>query len=121
MTDTPPAKIEPWKEPKEERDKFEAWYVCHIGDLSQYPIGSRECYLQWDAWKAAIIAAHAPKQEPLSKSVHKRLIAQGAIDPSVPVSKLKEFERELQWGSSIKRLRRLFTDIIHEAEQEKQP
>ena len=42
------------------------------------------------------IAAHAPKQEPLSKSVHKRLIAQGAIDPSVPVSKLKEFERELQ-------------------------
>ena len=61
MTDTPPAKIEPWKEPKEERDKFEAWYVCHIGDLSQYP--SRECYLQWDAWKAAIIAAHAPEPE----------------------------------------------------------
>jgi len=58
------AKIEPWKEPKEERDKFEAWYVCHIGDLSQYPIGSRECYLQWDAWKAAIISAPAPKQEP---------------------------------------------------------
>jgi len=50
------------------------------------------------------VAAHAPKQE-----------------PSVPVSKLKEFERELQWGRSIKRLRRLFTDIIHEAEQEKQP
>ena len=119
------AKIEAWKEPKEERDKFEAWYVCHIGDLSQYPIGSRECYLQWNAWKAAIISAHAPKQEPVTH--HPGVIETQELqntyikEASVPGSKLKEFERELQWGSSIKRLRRLFTDIIHEAEQEKQP
>ena len=62
---TTPAKIEPWKEPKEERDKFEKWYVTHIWDLKEYPIGSRECYLQWKAWQAAI-AANASKQEPVS-------------------------------------------------------
>ena len=63
------------------------------------------------------IAAHAPKETGIKPDT-----AQAARqEPSVPVSKLKEFERELQWGSSIKRLRRLFTDIIHEAEQEKQP
>jgi len=42
------------------------------------------------------IAAHAPKQEPLSKSVHKRLIAQGAIDPSVPLAVIHEIVATLK-------------------------
>ncbi len=54
--------IQPWMEPAEERIKFETWYVTNIGDLSACPIGSRECYLQWKAWQAAI-AAHAPKNK----------------------------------------------------------
>ena len=94
-------KIEPWKEPKEERDKFEAWYVCHIGDLSQYPIGSRECYLQWDAWKAAIIAAHAPKQVKVQEL-------------SITVDQIQQ---AIDYGFTISGLEQELTKLIHAAEQ----
>ena len=95
--------------------------VCLADNVTELEAVNDELWQVIKALTTNYESAHAPKQEPLSKSVHKRLIAQGAIDPSVPVSALKKLERELQWGSSIKRLRRLFTDIIHEAEQEKQP
>ena len=161
MTDTPPAKIEPWIR-RLALDTVD--YIIRHLSVDRYDLTDHVALRLHFS-----IAAHAPKQEPLSKSVHKRLIAQGAIDPSVPiirllelgqlpanvnalieeygkgfmffsevsnpncwnnpaadgqepsvpVSKLKEFERELQWGSSIKKLRRLFTDIIHQAEQVK--
>ena len=83
--------------------KIEQWMRAAADEIDHYDWKSIDEH-------AAIIAAHAPGFDQAHPP-----------EPSVPVSKLKEFERELQWGSSIKRLRRLFTDIIHEAEQEKQP
>jgi len=88
MTDTPPAKIEPWIR-RLALDTVD--YIIRHLSVDRYDLTDHVALRLHFS-----IAAHAPKQEPLSKSVHKRLIAQGAIDPSVPVSKLKEFERELQ-------------------------
>ena len=79
MTDTPPAKIEPWMR-LAARVIADEWMRNWSSDTLSMRIDSI----------AAIIAAHAPKQEPLSKSVHKRLIAQGAIDPSVPLEEKKD-------------------------------
>lgn len=41
-----------WNEPKELRDEFEEWYVRNVFDLQAAPIGSRDCDLQWRAYKA---------------------------------------------------------------------
>ena len=46
---------------EEERKAFEQWYVCNAFDYERNPIGSRECGLQWSAWKAR--AAHGIKGE----------------------------------------------------------
>ena len=125
---TTPANIEPWKEPKEERDKFEDWYIKNIWDLKEYPIGSRECYLQWKAWLAAI-AAHAP-QEPIDAYCPKcdelLMLPQGTVtkEPSVPVSKLKELYNETYsfWGleETIETIEvSELKELIHQAEKEK--
>jgi hypothetical protein len=39
---------------------FEQWYVTHAFDYGKNPLGSRDCGLQWEAWKAAV-NAHTPK------------------------------------------------------------
>lgn len=36
-----------------ERERFEEWYTNHAFNYSRDPIGSRDCSLQWEAWKAA--------------------------------------------------------------------
>lgn len=36
-----------------ERKLFEEWYTTHAFNYSRDPIGSRDCSLQWEAWKAA--------------------------------------------------------------------
>ena len=46
---------------EEERKAFQQWYVCNAFDYERNPIGSRECGLQWSAWKAR--AAHGIKGE----------------------------------------------------------
>ena len=81
------AKIEPWMKLAAE----------HIDDaytvaIQQQVVGTEPAIVE----VAYIIAAHAPKQEPLSKSVHKRLIAQGAIDPSVPLAVIHEIVATLK-------------------------
>lgn len=40
-------------EERAERARFESWYSTHAFNYSRDPIGSRDCGLQWDAWKAA--------------------------------------------------------------------
>ena len=37
-----------------ERARFEDWYVVNAFDYQRDPIGSRDCSLQWTAWKAAL-------------------------------------------------------------------
>jgi hypothetical protein len=55
---TSPQPSKPWVglTDEEERKTFEQWYVCNAFDYERNPIGSRECGLQWSAWKAR--AAH---------------------------------------------------------------
>jgi len=38
---------------KEMRTAFEEWYTTNAFDYERNPIGSRECDLQWRAWRAA--------------------------------------------------------------------
>lgn len=40
---------------KDERKKFEQWYAENCFDFKENPIGSRQCDLQWAAWRAAIV------------------------------------------------------------------
>lgn len=35
-----------------ERKAFDQWYAENAFDFAKNPIGSRECGLQWSAWKA---------------------------------------------------------------------
>lgn len=37
-----------------DRGAFEAWYVENTLDLAASPLGSRDCALQWVAWRAAV-------------------------------------------------------------------
>lgn len=37
-----------------ERKKFEDWYSRNAFYYQENPIGSRDCDLQWRAWKAAV-------------------------------------------------------------------
>ena len=36
----------------QERQNFEQWYAENAFDYASNPIGSRECGLQWNAWRA---------------------------------------------------------------------
>ena len=58
---TPPQRTWVGLTDEEERKAFEQWYVCNAFDYERNPIGSRECGLQWSAWKAR--AAHGIKGE----------------------------------------------------------
>ena len=40
-----------------ERKEFERWYAVNAFDYATNPIGSRECGLQWAAWKACAALA----------------------------------------------------------------
>ena len=73
--------------------KIEPWIECAVWEIDSRCLETGAFFNRNQA--ANIIAAHAPKQEPLSKSVHKRLIAQGAIDPSVPVRTLKAYRDKI--------------------------
>lgn len=44
----------PTPTPQEERKRFEHWYACNAFDYAANPVGSRECGLQWAAWRAAL-------------------------------------------------------------------
>jgi len=46
---------------EQERKEFEQWYAENAFNFVANPIGSRECGLQWSAWKAR--AAHGTKGE----------------------------------------------------------
>ena len=74
--------------------KIEPWIECAVWEIDSWCLETGAFFNRAQA--AAIIAAHAPKQEPLSKSVHKRLIAQGAIDPSVPLAVIHEIVATLK-------------------------
>jgi len=56
------------------RAQFEQWYTMHAHNYSRDPIGSRDCALQWEAWKAAheSRAQPAPVAEPVGR-VHIQL------------------------------------------------
>ena len=45
---------------EQERKEFEQWYVENVFNFKANPIGSRQCGLQWSAWKAR--AAHGIKE-----------------------------------------------------------
>lgn len=36
------------------RRAFEQWYIENAFDYPSHPIGSRDCYLQWESWKAGV-------------------------------------------------------------------
>lgn len=50
-----------------ERERFEEWYTTHACNYSRDPIGSRDCSLQWESWKAAL-AAHSAQAQPPAQS-----------------------------------------------------
>jgi hypothetical protein len=56
---TPPPQRKPLTD-EQERKEFEQWYVENVFDFEANPIGSRQCGLQWSAWKAR--AAHGIKE-----------------------------------------------------------
>lgn len=56
---SPPAQRKPLSV-EQERKHFEYWYSTNAFDYESNPIGSRECGLQWQAWKAR--AAHNIKE-----------------------------------------------------------
>lgn len=53
----------PWVDltDEQERKEFEQWYAENAFNFVANPIGSRECGLQWSAWKAR--AAHGIKEK----------------------------------------------------------
>jgi len=45
------------------REEFEEWYSVNAFNLETDPIGSRDCGLQWKAWKAATAASLMAHEE----------------------------------------------------------
>ena len=49
-----------------EREACEEWFATHTFNFERDPIGSRECGLRWEAWRArAALSAPQPVQAPL--------------------------------------------------------
>lgn len=59
----------------EERKAFEQWYATHAFNYSRDPIGSRDCSLQWVAWKAraALNAQPAQPEQSRFNAEHERI------------------------------------------------
>jgi hypothetical protein len=52
-----------------ERKRFEEWYATHAHNYARDPIGSRDCSLQWDAWKAALAAEKRRAREGVTEEM----------------------------------------------------
>lgn len=74
-----------------QRQQFEQWYACNAFNYERDPIGSRNCGLQWDAWKAA--QAHMIDAAALTKCnqiIHTQKMAIEAMQANESV--LKDFQ-----------------------------
>ena len=60
-----------------ERKEFEQWYATNAFNFERDPIGSRDCGLQWAAWKAR--AALAPRCRGVKHSGCNYLAACGSV------------------------------------------
>ena len=52
---------------KQERDAFEEWFATHTFNFEREPIGSRECGLRWEAWRARSVT---PAPRPIDMVLH---------------------------------------------------
>ncbi len=101
----------------ENADRYRAW------DDSAHYWGKRVSAIL--SGSKAAIAAHAPEPVAHGKSQHKRLVTQGAIEPSVPLSKLKELHTLFRsvWshnltGEGWQDVSNAFHELFHAGEDE---